>query len=269
MCNPRQFIQIIAPIVLFVALELCCTLLILDNGAVQRTAAISSLREVRSFFLDKTGSIGRYFNLREENTSLLEENVRLKTELERYRKEYSPEDSLSADGLFRYIGASVIRNTINSQHNYLILNKGEQDGIHEGMGVVTPGGIVGVVDAVSGGCCRAISFLNTSMAVSVTFEDSKAFGPMSWSGGASDKATVNEVPMHIEIVKGERVLTSGYSSLFPPDIPVGTAIDVRSFDGLSQTVEVRLFQDFSSLKSVYIVDSARYEEITRLSEYGK
>ena len=269
MRGPREFIHTISAVTLFVVLETASVLLIFNHSIIQRTAIMGSLREVRAFFWDKSSAISSYFGLKDENASLLEENISLRNALERYRKDTSPADSIPDGGLYIYRGATVIHNSISSQHNFLVLSKGEEDGVREGMGVITADGVVGVVDAVSPHCCRVLSLLNTSMIVSVRFASSGAFGPMSWTGGSITKASVTEIPMHIEIDPGEQVLTSGYSSIFPPDIPVGVVNHVLSPDGLSQNVEVELSENFSSLKSVFIVESILRDEINLLTGNGK
>ena len=62
---------------------------------------------------------------------------------------------------FDYIPAEVIKISRNKQHNYMILNKGFEDGIQEKSGIITRSGVVGIVDAVSAHHCYALSLSGT------------------------------------------------------------------------------------------------------------
>ena len=95
---------------------------------------------INAFF----SKIGNYFNLKEENILLLEENNRLKA-LNLNRSIQSTAVSNDADN-YQLTPASVIKNSYAFPQNYLTLNKGERDLIKEDMGVITSKGLVGVID---------------------------------------------------------------------------------------------------------------------------
>jgi rod shape-determining protein MreC len=62
------------------------------------------------------------------------------------------------------------------------------------------------------------------------------------------------------------VYTSGYSSIFPPDIPLGTTGDSRIVNGATYEIEISLFEDFGALRYVTVVENMGREEIKSLEE---
>ena len=167
------------------------------------------------------------------------------------------------------IPASIIKNTPNKQHNYLILNRGAKDGVEPEMGVVTHNAIIGVVGAVSENYCYVISFLNKSQKASAMISGTTDFGLLTWNGVDGNGATLSHVPLSSTAAVGDTVCTSGYSTIYPPDIPVGTITDVNAVSGMYKDMDVDLFQDIRSLKYVYIVQRHHQDEIDELSENAK
>lgn len=139
-----------------------------------------------------TESVKHYFSLASENKKLSEEIFRLNKELAEWKvmKEGMKLDELSSsyhtigtasDG-FSYMPATVVKNSLNKQHNYLIIGKGSEDGVKPQSGIITSEGVVGIVDAVSRHYSYAISFLNTELSISARIGDDGAAGPMDWDG---------------------------------------------------------------------------------------
>ena len=87
---------------------------------------------------------------------------------------------------------------------------------------------------------------------------------MSWDGIHSNGALLQEIPHHMEIAKGDTVFTSGFSSIFPPDIPLGITSESRIVNGSTYEIQVRLFEDFAALRHVTVVENLGREEIKQL-----
>ena len=68
----------------------------------------------------------------------------------------------------------------------------------------------------------------------------------------------------MEFEPGDTVFTSGYSSIFPPDIALGTTGESKIVNGATYEIEVTLFEDFGSLRYVTIVENLGKDEIRRL-----
>lgn len=203
-------------------------------------------------------NITEYHNLRAINDSLSEENNRLKNIVEKYRADNIP--PIESFG-FNYSSAKVVGNTTKFRMNFLTISKGSRHGIAPDMGVIGHNGIVGIVYSCSDKYSSVISILNTDVKTSVRLQKSKYFGSLSWNGEDVRVATLSEIPGYVEVEVGDVVVTSGLSSMFPADIPVGT---VRKFDkDLSTgfyTIDVELFTDFNSISYVYVIKNLNYEE---------
>lgn len=266
MSDHRSLIATTLSIGLFILLEVCSVLMIVNNGIIQKFKAVSCLRDVQNFFWEKEAGINRFIHYKIDNEALVAENIRLKNEVSAYRRHLADRDDIrhSADGKYIYVGARVIKNVINSQHNYLVLDKGTNDGVGQGMGVVTPSGVVGIVDNATKNYCSVISFLNSSQNVSVRMTRSGMFGPMSWDGVSTSKGILRGIPAYVEAPVGDSLVTSGYSTIYPPDIPVGTVTGTTVVNGLLQNIEIQLFEDFRAIRDVYVVMDGDRDELNLL-----
>ena len=178
-------------------------------------------------------------------------------------------DMIVSDGVaggYRYIPADIVKISNNTQHNYIILGKGFKDGVTEGSGVVTSRGAIGVIDAVSENFSYARSFKNHEMNISARLGKKGASGPMCWDGIHSDGAILKEIPHHVEFEKGDTVYTSGFSSIFPPDIPLGTTGESRIVNGATYEIDIKLFEDFGALRYVTIVENMSKDELKDLED---
>ena len=268
MKNRYGLLSTLAAILLFVLLEVVSIVMAANNGAVQRFKLLGAVRNVEGFFWSRTSSLGNFFNYKSENEKLAEENLKLRQELERCSAIIAAADSLDVKVMpdFTFIGARVIRNTVNSQHNHIILDRGSKDGVEQGMGVITSRGVIGIVGAVSRRYSYVFSLLGTGQSVSAKLAGSGTFGPMIWDGGAADKATLSEIPVHVKASPGDTIVTSGFSTVYPADIPIGLVTGSSVSRGSSQEISVKLLEDFRSLNHVYIVRNNNAEELRELYE---
>ena len=78
-------------------------------------------------------------------------------------------------------------------------------------------------------------------------------------------ADVNDIPRHAHFRIGDAIVTSGYSSIFPPGMLVGQVLHVfNSSDGLSYRVQVKLSTDFGNLRDVCVIDDSPMRERVEL-----
>lgn len=276
---PPSFYYTMGRFLLFIAIEAACIVMAANNGVVQQYKIVGKLRNIQAAFWNTGSNIKAYSRLKStnaelalQNKSLMEENMKLRQQIFGMRGD-SLASSLISKGVlantsFSYDWAKVIKNSINTTHNYLIINKGSNHGITEDMGVVTPYGVVGIVRAVSENHSYILSFLNQKQQISAKVGDNVTFGPLSWDGKNRNYATLNEIPQHVTVTPGDTLFTSGYSSFFPPDIPVGIAESSKIVNGMHRSVKVRLLQDFRMLDYVIVVKNNHFNEIGTLSEKG-
>lgn len=243
------------------------------QGATFFTSAGSVAGNVYSVFMDAN----RYFHLKKENDGLLAQNVTLTRELTELKEQFAElrnNEALQKDSLvhsiksgYTFLTANIINNSLNSVNNFITLNKGSDDGVRPEMGVFNSDGIVGVVYLTSKNRSIVIPLLNSKSSVSCRVKGSDSFCSLSWDGGDPRYSNLIDLPRYAQFETGDTVVTSGFSSIFPGDLPVGTVEKIEdSADGMFYTVRVKLFVDFSSLTSVFIVGNESYEEQSKLEE---
>lgn len=214
--------------------------------------------------------VRHYFSLNKENELLAEENYRLSEIVRQYQSHQdavpalSLPDSLDVRSDFSFIPSTIIKLSRNKQHNYFILNKGYEDGVVPQSGVITSSGIVGIIDAVERHYSYGISLMNSTVSISARLGRGGAVGPLSWDGMTRNGAVLKEIPLQSRFAQGDTVWTSGFSSIFPADIPLGITGDSKVVNGAVNEITVSLFQDFTALKYVSIVVNEGREEILYL-----
>lgn len=268
MPRERSLASRIFSIAIFILLEVASLIMLSNNNRFQRLWIARISHGVMAKTWGTSQSIRGYFSLKKQNDELALENNRLQSLLRSYQLAAHESDprfrTEVADNGFRYIPATIIKSSSNSQHNYLILDKGSDDGVVQNCGIITPDGVIGIVDAVSKNYCYAISFMNTEVNISARIDSSGAVGPLAWDGISSSGAVLKEIPLQYKYNPGDTVYTSGYSAIFPPDIPIGIAGDARVINGATNEIKVRLFQDHSALKYVTIIQNTRAAEIEEI-----
>jgi len=262
----RTFITV----TVFIILEAVSVFMVFYRGEVQKNVLVASMRVCSDYVEDKWSGVLYWFSLKKVNSDLMRLNASLIAKTLSLMRQLDraglPQESL-VDSLDYYlIPAMVISNSVGRLHNYLIIDKGEENGIRPDMGVITETGIVGQVVAVSSHYSRIISLLDTDAGFSVILKKNGIFGSMSWKGIDPDKTVVTDIPVHTQVSEGDTVMSSGYSAYFPPGIPVGTISSLSLNDGINYELEVDLFENFRSLKYVYVVDFAAEGEISSLKQ---
>ena len=254
----------------FILLETAAIVMLNHNNSMQRLWIMRLSHGFMAKTWGFTQKVRGYFSLAGQNEELALENHRLREMIREYEDAAKAADislqSVTRDDGFVYTPAQIIKSGTNSQHNYLILDKGSEDGIVQNSGIISSKGVIGIVDAVSRHYSYAISFLNTEVNISSRLGGTGAVGPLAWDGKNTDGAILKEIPLQYRYSPGDTVYTSGYSVIFPPDIPLGTAGDASIINGATNEITVNLFQDYTALKFVTIVRNTRAAEIEALEQ---
>lgn len=261
---------------LFIALEVAALLMLNNSDIIHRQWIMRGVITLQASVWGGTESIKHYFSLKSLNDSLAEVNNALYDELTQAKLLLMERgmDTVLQRSTFEFIPATIVKGSTNRQHNYLILNKGKRDGITPQMGVITQCGVVGIIEAVTPGYSYVISFLSPNVNISCRIGHNGAIGRLMWDGKGSKSAVLSEIPLHVEAAPGDTVYTSGFSNLYPSDIPLGTIASSSMKDGASLDLEIDLFQEFKSLKYVSVVrnlDSGEIDSLTRMHDekYGR
>ena len=203
---------------------------------------------------------------------MLEQRTRIMSEqIERLKGET---DSTCVAGIdtagITLIPARVVGNSVDKHDNFITIDKGRADGIREDMGVACGMGVVGIVYLVSDHYSVVIPVLNSHSSISVAIRNRNYFGYLRWDGKASNEAYVDDIPRHARFKKGDSVVTSGYSFVFPPGIAVGKITNIyNSSDGMSYMLKIKLFTDFARLRDVCVIKDESMSEKMQLLHSAK
>jgi rod shape-determining protein MreC len=133
------------------------------------------------------------------------------------------------------------------------------------MGVISSDGVVGVVADVSRHYASIISLLHSNSVVGVRFKDNQELGSLKWGTNNYRYGLVEDIPTHVVLQRGDTVLTSSYSFIFPEDLMVGTVVDPNvGSTGALNTAKIRFATDFATLRHVYIIRNLHKTELDSL-----
>lgn len=248
---------------LFVILEVASFVLLFRFNNYQQSVYFTSANTVVGAVYEVSGGISSYFHLKSVNEDLLDRNMLLEEQINNLEKALKERqlDSIAVNSIrkmpqkdYQLFKARVIKNSLNLADNYITLDKGSSSGIHSEMGVVDGNGIVGIVYETSPSYSVVISVLNSKSNISCKIVGSDYFGYLKWEHGDSRYAYLKDLPRHAEFNLGDTVVTSGFSTVFPEGIMVGTVDDMSdSHDGLSYLLKIKLATDFVKLSDVRVI----------------
>ena len=145
--------------------------------------------------------------------------------------------------------------------NYLTINKGSDDGIQADMAVIGPKGIIGIVFSTTKHYAVIMSVLNIDFRVSAQFKKNHYFGSLVWETGNFRIAKLHEIPYHVDVKKGDTIITNAFSNIFPSGIPIGVVTGFKKSGGENfYDIDVTLSTDFKNVQEVYIVTNLMKDE---------
>lgn len=253
---------------IFIALEAVSIVLLFNYNSYQGSVWVSSANSMAGLVYEGEAKIQSFFSLTRINEQLSRRNVYLEQQvkelsaaLERDGMDSTTLSALSNPTPYKLIPAQVVSNTVHKKDNLMTINKGEADGVRKDMGVVSGHGVVGIVYMAGRHYSVVIPALSSQSSISCKIERRGYFGHLHWEGGYSNLAYVDDIPRHARFKLYERVVTSGYSSVFPEGVAVGKILHVyNSSDGVSYRLQVQLYTDFANLRDVYVVDNSAMRE---------
>ncbi|MGB4776661.1 MAG: rod shape-determining protein MreC [Daejeonella sp.] len=239
--------------------------LLLNNNSYQKASTWNCSNQLIGTAYEKVNHFESYLTLAATNDSLARENVRLRNQL---KSSYfnnqviqkTVNDSLNQQQ-YTYTVAQVVNNSIRQENNFITINRGKNQGIEKGMGVIGPNGVVGVVKNVSQNFAIVQSLLHSQTRFSASVNNN--IGSLIWGEGNfnTNLAILKDIPNHIRVKKGDRVVSSRYSVFFPAGTDIGRVnrTDLKSGDSFLN-IEVKLATDFVNLEYVYVINNLSSKE---------
>ena len=259
-------------LLLFLLLELIALMMVFRGNHFQRTAMMQTGNEIAGKYYQSVHRFRDYLYLSRYNDSLVQENARLRARMVESAYNMQPYSGVRTDTfpaelvqIYDFIPAEVIRNNVNQAVNMIMINRGSKHGVQAQMGVISPEGVVGQVVSVTENYSSVMSLLNKNFKVSARLSRSGYFGNLAWTGKSSGSALLTEIPKHVMVKPGDTVVTSGYSLMFPRNIPVGRVSSVNVYpDQDFMDIQVNLSTGFGNLGYVYVVKDLRKQELVKL-----
>ena len=256
---------------LFLFLEIISLVMLFNYNAYQNSAFAHITQNLTGSVLNISSSISDYFSLREKNRMLSEDNANLHSNLPGSFYMADSNSFYFHDTIFqmeyKYISAKVISNSTNKRNNFLMLGKGKEQGIENHMGVIIGNRIVGQVVSVSQHFSWVMSVLNKDSKISGKFKKNNQLVNIEWNGSSYRIGEVKEIPKHVVIQKGDTIITSGNSDIFPEGLLIGTIDEFTVAQDENFNHARLLFStDFNSLSFVEVIIDLMRKEKEELRE---
>lgn len=188
----------------FLALELTCAWLIVTNNHYQGAKFFNSSNGIVATMNNFSQGVRDYFQLREVNQMLAEENAALKQKINQQLQYIAATDTTIAiqDSVllnqYDFESAKVVNNHVDFFKNYITIDKGEDRGLEPGMAVISPLGAVGKVKLVSNHYAVVTSLLHIDVMVSARLKKTEHFGTIQWDGLDPDIVQFKYIPRHVQ-----------------------------------------------------------------------
>ncbi|AGL02649.1 rod shape-determining protein MreC [Desulfoscipio gibsoniae] len=204
-------------------------------------------RQLEQQVVELQGKLSSYNEIRSEN-------IRLKEQLE---FKTSLADQMNTEA------AEVIGRAADNWFGSAIINKGSASGIRRDMAVITPAGLVGRVTNVSDHTAEVLLITDPRSGVGCLVQENRAPGIVEGVSGGRGVVNMMHIPSDLAPKKGNRIVTSGFGSVFPKGIPVGTVRETRREEsGLFKMAVLETFVDFNRLEEVLVVTSTNPDSAT-------
>lgn len=256
---------------LFLLLEGLAIFIVVRKNYHHSNVYIQSSGRVIGAIHETAQGIREYFQLEKQNLVLAKENARLRNASKLAYMQVPNYTIAKEDTVYRrymeFIPAKVVSAPVSQRNNNWMINKGSRDGLEQGMGVVSPNGLVGIIVEVSNNYSLIHSMLHSHTKISVMLKKNQHKGFMLWPGGNYREGIVSDIPAHVDVKPGDTIVTSGQSLIFPENIVTGTVIDSKRIEGEGfLDIQITFSEDYNNTRHVYVIKNLMIEEQEALKE---
>lgn len=282
MRNIFLFIRRYFNFLVFVILQVFCISLIIQYSKYHHAMFGNSANKITGKINSQYDKVEYYFRLKQTNDSLVNANERLYNKL---AQDFNIPDSLATREMidsirvdsilqfrkFTYLQAKVVANSVTAQNNYIVLQSRNASKMREGMGVVDPGNsVIGVVTEVSGDFAVVMSLLHKDSKINGKLFKTGETGTVTWDGKNPNLVTLSGISKGVKVAKGDSVITSGFSAIYPKGLLLGRIDEIYLEQGTSNyRIVLRTGANFHNLEYAYAIDNSQQQEINRLLENTK
>lgn len=213
-----------------------------------------SFRSVKSFYEN-------YFQLvdiKKKYAQLELENTRLQAQFHIYENIVQENQKLKSmlnfkeNNKFDFLVGKIIGYDPTFTFRSIKINLGRQDGIQTGMGAISPMGVIGIVIRVQQKTCDLLLITDPNSNIDSMITRNQSRGILQ--GKFENIMRFKYFDRNLNIWIGDKIVTSGLTGAFPPNLPIGTIINIqKNPDDLSQTVDVEPAVNIIKLNEVIIL----------------
>nr|ALS90671.1 rod shape-determining protein MreC [uncultured bacterium] len=276
MRNIFLFIRRFFTFFVFLILQAVALWFLFTYNKFHKAKGLGVANEVTGWFSTRYNTVEDFFTMKEENRRLLKMNDSLLNLLSSnfvqvdttvtLTKDSIPIDTTGTLRQYAWREAQVLYNTINSDKNYVQINRGSNHGIRDNMGVFSSdGGLVGQVVNVSPNFSQVMSLLHVQNKVNVLVRKSGSTGTLFWDGKDPRFLSLKDIPKSDSLVKGDTIVTGKYSLSFPPGHLVGTVAEIIPDQSTNfYVLKIRPAAHFQNLQHVMVVENLYYDDQLKL-----
>jgi rod shape-determining protein MreC len=230
-----------------------------------RTASVESISPVLRVFASTRDGFSHLFSAVTGVFSMEEENRLLRLKLETLESHEPVHQSLSAENArlrnlldfkkksgWPTVGAQVIGRDLGPWSRTLLIDRGQNHRIRDGMAVITPAGFVGRVTQAGKTTSRVAVLTDPHSRVMAVSTKNRIFGLAMGNGGGQLVWTY--LPLDAEIQEKQSIVTAGGKSFAPENIPIGTVRRIwQDPSQLYRTAEIVPAVELSGVEEVLVV----------------
>lgn len=278
MRNIFVFIRRYIVFLLFIALQGISLWFLFTYNRTHRAKGLGVANQLTGWFNTRYNTVEDFFRMKEENKRLHYLNDSLRNlqaynftqqdTTKGYFRDSIPFDSTGSKRLFTWTPAQVVYNTVNSEKNYLQINKGSAQGIKDDMGVFSSnGGLVGKVVNVGTNFSQVMTLLHVQNNVNVLLKKTGNAGRLSWDAQQPGILTLNSIPKSDSVLVGDTIITGKFSNSYPAGMMVGRVIDiVKDKTTNFYVLKIKATANFATLQQVSVVENLHYDEMQKLNQ---
>ena len=278
-----MFIRRYAIFIAFVLLQIISLYLLFTTQRIHRAVGQGIMSDVTGFFNNQFNKVEGFFTMRAENKRIHALNDSLMNLLATNFIADKDSTFIATENTFKVLDSTkqtrqylwrtalVIYNSVNSNRNYLQINKGAKDGIKDDMGVFSSNGsLVGKVVNTGQNFSEAMSLLHVMNKLNILVKRTSTRGILEWEGNASHLLTIEGIPKSDSVKVGDTIITGNFSLSYPAGKNVGVVQAILKESNTNfLKLKVSPTADFSTIKNVFVVENLFINEQKALDDATK
>jgi rod shape-determining protein MreC len=162
------------------------------------------------------------------------------------------------------LAARIIGRDLLTDYDTVTIDRGEEQGVKKGMGVITIAGVVGYAVEVEAKIAKVLLLTDRYAVVDGIVQRSRARGIVQ--GQSKESCVLTFLKRSDDVQEGDTVVTSGLDNYFPKGFPIGEVTDVKKDEyGLGQSVTVQPVVNAANLEEVFVILNANNQDLERVN----